>query len=258
MKDNSFPWIRPIGREAVAAALDTGIPDLHGGVGGQVMQTMDFYREKLADYPRAREAIHVTQPDLQGTFDNLHLLWGKDLFLGLYDEPELVHEALDLVAQTYSPYVDEVRLHTTEDIGEDCIALHWGVLRGNFILKNDTSIMVSPQAYQEFVRPHDEQVFAACGVGAIHFCGSADHLRDEMLATPGLTTLDFGQPQMNDMAKWYEQARKRNISFMHMLYPPEDILSGQYRQQFPTGMQFVAKMADVAAGRQLMEAVRGW
>jgi len=257
VRDGSMPWVRPIGREKVIAALDKGVPDLHGGVGGRVIETMDFYRTKLADYPRARQAIHVTQPDLQGTFDNLHLLWGKDLFVGLYDEPELVHKALDLVAQTYSAYVKEIRPHTTEDVGEDCIALHWGVLRGNVILKNDTSIMVSPQAYAEFVRPHDEQIFAACGPGAIHFCGSADHLRDEMLATQGLTTHDFGQPEMNDLAAWYRQARERNISFMHMLYPSEDILSGQYRQQFPTGMQFVTKVADVAAGRRLMEAVRG-
>ncbi len=255
VRDGSMPWVRPIGRDAVVAALDRGIPDLHGGLGGRVMQTMDFYQEKLADYPRASQAIHITQPDLQGTLDNLHLLWGKDLFIGLYDEPELVHEALDLVAQTCSAYLDEVRPHTTEDVGEDCIAVHWGVLRGNLILKNDTPIMVSPQAYAEFVRPHDEQIFAACGPGAIHFCGSADHSRHEMLATQGLTTLDLGQPEMNDLVRWYQQARERNISFMDMLYPQEDILSGQYRQQFPTGMQFVTKVADVVA--RLMEAVRG-
>ncbi len=255
VRDGSMPWVRPIGREAVVAALDRGIPDLHGGLGGRVMQTMDFYREKLADYPRARQAIHVTQPDLQGTFDNLHLLWGKDLFMGLYDEPELVHEALDLVAQTYAAYLAEVRLHTTEDIGEDCIVVHWGVLRGNLILKNDTPIMVSPPAYEEFVRPHDEQIFAACGPGAIHFCGSADHSRDELLATQGLTTLDLGQPEMNDLEEWYRQAQKRKICFMRVPYPEKDILSGQYRQQFPTGMQFVAEVADVAAGRRLMEAV---
>ncbi len=257
VKGTSYPWAKPIGREAVVAALDSGIPDLHGGLGSRVMETMGFYHEKLADYPRARQAIHVTQPDLQGALDNLHLLWGKDLFIGLYDEPELVHEALDLIAQTYSAYLDEVRPHTTEDVGEDCIVLHWGVLRGNLILKNDTPIMISPQIYDQFVRPHDEQIFAACGPGAIHFCGSADHSRDEILATQELTTLDLGQPEMNDLALWYGQAQERKICFMRLLCSEEDILSGQYHQQFPTGMQFVTKVADVAAGRRLMEAVRG-
>jgi len=257
VKGTSYPWAKPIGREAVVAALDSGIPDLHGGPGGRVIRTMDFYQEKLAGYPRARQAIHVTQPDMQGTLDNLHLLWGKDLFLSFYDELELVHEALDLIAQTYSAYLDEVRAHTTEDVGEGCIALHWGVLRGNLILKNDTPIMISPQTYDEFVRPHDEQIFAACGPGAIHSCGSADHSRDEILATQGLTTLDLGQPEMNDLALWYGQAQKRNICFMRLPYPEQDILSGQHRQRFPTGMQFVTKVADVAAGRRLMDAVRG-
>ncbi len=255
VKDSSFPWVRPIGRESVIAALDTGIPDLHGGLGGRVIQTMDFYRETLADYPRARQAIHITQPDMQGTLDNLHLLWGKDLFIGLYDEPELIHEALDLVAQTYIAYLDEVRPHSTEGLGEDCIAVHWGVVRGNLILKNDTPIMISPQAYDEFVRRHDEQVFAACGPGAIHFCGSADHSRDELLATQGLTTLDFGQPEMNDLAAWYEQACEQKIAFMRICYSREDVLSGEYRERFPSGMQFVVKVPDVSAGRQLMQAV---
>ncbi len=101
----------------------------------------------------------------------------------------------------------------------------------------------------------DEQ--RRCGPGALHFCGSADHSRDEMLATQGLTTLDLGQPEMNDLGGWYGQAQKRKICFMRLPYPEEDILSGQYRQQFPTGMQFVTEVADVAAGRRVMEAVRG-
>ena len=52
VKPNSMPWARPIGREGIVKALDRGVPDLRGGLGGRVMETMDFYRQKLADYPR--------------------------------------------------------------------------------------------------------------------------------------------------------------------------------------------------------------
>ena len=257
VKDRGMPWARSIGRDAVIAALHKGVPELDSVLWRRIIETMDFYHSKLADYPRARQAIHIVQPDMQGLLDILHLLWGKDMFLSMYDEPDLVHEALDLIAQTYTTCLQQVRLHTTEEIGEDCICVHWGVVRGNLILKNDSPIMVSPQTYDEFVRPHDEQIFAACGPGAIHFCGSGDHCRQQMLATKGLTVMDFGQPAMNDLTAWYEQCRERNIAFMRFFYPEQDILSGQYRQRFPTGVQFMATVADLDAGRRVMEAVRG-
>ena len=115
--------------------------------------------------------------------------------------------------------------------------------------------MISPEQYGDFVRPHDETVFAACGEGAIHFCGCADHLREPMLATRGVTTLDFGQPEFNDLTAWYEKSREQSVAFMRMPYPAENVLSGEYRERFPTGVQFTTEVADVAAGRKLMDAI---
>ena len=192
---------------------------------------------------------------MQGPVDNLHLLWGGELLVALYDEPELIHRCLDLMVQTYIALCQELRRYTTEQVGPEHICVHWGVLRGNLILKNDTGIMISPQQYAQFLRPYDEQIFAACGPGAIHFCGCADHSREEILPTQGLQTLDFGQPELNDFATWYEQARDRQISIMRVPWPREQFLSGAYREQFPTGVSFAVPVADVAEGRELMAAL---
>ena len=61
---DDMPWARSIGIEGLRRALDRGIPDLRSGVAGRVFETMTFYREKLAEYPKCSQAIHVTQPDL--------------------------------------------------------------------------------------------------------------------------------------------------------------------------------------------------
>ncbi len=252
---DNMPWVRPIGEEGVRQALDQGIPDLHGGVADKVFATMALYQQKLAEYPKCRQAIHITQPDLQGVMDILHLLWGGDLFVHLYDDPALIHEAMDLIAQTYIAFLQEVQQYTTDQVGEGCIYLHWAIMRGNFLLKNDTPVMVSAQMYEEFIRPHDEQIMQACGGGGIHFCSSADHCRDQLVATEGLTGIDFGQPELNDLDAWYQALGEKNAAIMNLLYPGQDIANGAYRRRFPTGVSFATTVDDIRQGQELMAAV---
>ena len=45
-------------------------------------------------------AIRLTQPDMQGPFCNLQLIRGDQLFYDLYDDPDMIHEALDLITDT--------------------------------------------------------------------------------------------------------------------------------------------------------------
>ena len=187
--------------------------------------------------------------------DILHLLWGGDLFLKFYDDPVLIHEAMNLIAQTYIAFLREVQQYATDDAGEGCIHLHWGVLRGNLLLKNDTALMLSPRMYGEFIQPYDEQIMRACGGGCIHFCGSGDHCRQQLTATAGLTAIDFGQPELNDLDTWYQTLGENQAAIVCLSYPEEQIADGTCRRRFPTGAAFATTVADVAAGRQLMKTL---
>lgn len=254
---NGMPWVQPLGGpEKVAALLDRGVPDLNGGLLPKVLDTMSFYREKLAEYPKCNQAIHIIQPDLQGCMDILHLLWGSGFFLYFYDAPDLLHSLLDLIAETYIAVLKKISPYTTEQASEGCIYLHWALCRGRFLLKNDTPIMLSPEMYAEFVRPHDEKIFREFGEGGIHFCASGDHWREEFAATKGLSCVDYGQPDHNDMDAWYETLKKRRIAIMRLPYPSESITSAEYKERFPTGVSFSTWASSLEEGQRIMEAVR--
>ena len=250
-------WVEPLGGpENVAALLDRGVPDLDRGLLPRVLATLGLFRERLADYPKCSQGIHITQPDLQGCVDILHMLWGPGFFLGLYDHAGLVHELLDLIAETYVAVVRKIQPYTTEAAGDDCIYLHWALCRGRLLLKNDTAIMLSPDMYAEFVRRHDERIFAELGGGGIHFCGCADHWREVMADTEGLRCVDFGQPDYNDMDAWYEALRRREVSVMRLPYPAEKIISDEWRERFPTGVSFSTWAPDLEAGQRIVDALR--
>ncbi len=250
-------WVEPLGGQQEAARLlDRGVPDLDCGLLPKVLDTMALFRNRLGDYPKCSRAIRITQPDLQGCVDILHLLWGPDFFLSFYDHAELVHALLNLIAETYVAVVRKIQPYTTQECGDGCIYLHWALCRGQLLLKNDTPIMLSPQMYKEFSGRHDRRIFRELGDGGVHFCGSGDHWREEMADTEGLRCVDFGQPDHNDMDAWYEALGRRDVSIMRMGYPAEKVISGEYRERFPTGVSFSTWAPDLEEGRRIMEALR--
>ena len=70
------------------------------------------------------------------------------------------------------------------------------------LVKDDSSIMLSPRTYARFIRPANERVLEALGGGGIHWCGSGQHWRAEFVDTAGLTCIDWGNPERLDLAAW--------------------------------------------------------
>jgi hypothetical protein len=250
-------WVEPLGGPTeTARLLDRGVPDMDSGLLPRVLETMAMFRAELDDYPRCSRGIRITQPDLQGCVDILHLLWGQDFFLSLYDHRQLVHNLLDLIAETYVAVVRKIQPYTTQECGDGCIYLHWALCRGQLLLKNDTPVMLSPEMYTEFCAGYDRRIFQELGDGGVHFCGSGDHWREEMADTEGLRCVDFGQSDLNDMDAWYEALRRRDISIMRLPYPAEKVLSGEYIERFPTGVSFSTWAPDLEGGQRIMETLR--
>ncbi len=255
LSEGAMPWVVPLGGpENIVPLIDAGLPELDSSLLSRVLETMSFYREKLSEYPKCSQAIHITQPDLQGVMDNAHLLWGADLFVYLYEEPELIHSLMDLMAQTEIAMVKKLQPYTTEQASEDCVYLHWGVCRGSLLLKNDIPAMISAEMYAEFVRPYDEQVLRAfSGGGSIHLGGGGDHCLQELASTQNLGSVHLDPQSSTDT--WYEALRERNIGLVDIVHPKEEIFSGQYKQRFPTGVSFVTEVSGLEEGQRLMEVI---
>ena len=82
---DSMPWVESLKSEmSIKEAAENGVPDFKSGLGEKVIGTCQYYREKLSGYPKCREAIRISQPDLQGPFDIAHLLIGTEIYYMLY------------------------------------------------------------------------------------------------------------------------------------------------------------------------------
>lgn len=209
LTDNSMPWAHHLeGRDDIRRLIDAGIPASRSGLGAACLDTANYYREVLSAYPGLAGAVRIYHPDLQGPFDVAHLLWGPDIFLALYDCPEMVHELLGLVTQTYIAWLKQWKVALGE---ENAWTVHWNIWqRGGVMLRDDTAVMLSAKQYREFVQPYDQQVLDVFG-GCIHFCGRGDQFVGDMTQSSHLYGLNITQPELNNMTRIWEMCQTRQI-----------------------------------------------
>ena len=255
--EDNFPWTTPIGPQRMADLLERGLPDLNGGLYPRVLDTMAYYREAMAPYPRCNAAIHITQPDLQGPFDIATQLWGGEIFTAFYDCPDFLREVLDFVAETYIMVCQAVSPHTTQAAGDGFIYLHWSICKGGCLLKDDSSTMLSPATYKEFIRPVNEKILTTLGGGGIHWCGSGDHWRKEFVETRGLTTADISQPQMIDLWAWAQSLSEHKVAASRMNFDVADYYSMKAADTFPTGAAFMVTVDSLDEGQHILDELEG-
>lgn len=214
LTENSMPWAHHLpDRNAIRALVDGGVPNLRDGLGGTCFDTASYYHEALAPYPKLARYCRIYHPDLQGPFDVAHLLWGPDIFLSLYDEPELVHSLLDLVTETYIAYLQAWRAHVGED---EPWTAHWTFLmRGGAMLRDDTPVMLRTAQYEEFVKPYDQRVLDAFG-GCIHYCGCGDAFIESMSTSRNLYGINISQPDWNDMDRFWRAVTTNSLVVLGM------------------------------------------
>jgi uroporphyrinogen-III decarboxylase len=161
--------------------------------------------------------------------DICEVVWGSSMFYALYDQPDLVHELLEIVTQTYLNF-----MHAWTDIVpfRQRGNAHWGLFhQGNIMLRDDSAMNLSPAMFDAFIRPYDQRLLDQFGGGAIHFCGKGDHFIASMSEMEGLYAVNMSQPEYNDMETMYAHTVDKGIKLV--------------------GLDRTAAQAAVAAGRDL-------
>ncbi|MFH1761831.1 MAG: hypothetical protein ABIA63_12100, partial [bacterium] len=114
----------------------------------------------------------------------------------LFDCPDLVHELLQLVTYTYIDYMRKWKEFINE---KNDFSTHWRLYtRGGIMIRNDTAVMLSPEQYDEFVKPYDQKLFDEFG-GSVHFCGKGDFFIESMCRSRNLYGINVSQPELNNM-----------------------------------------------------------
>ena len=219
--NETLPASEPLGPDRVRALLDCGVPSRAQPYAERVFATGRRYAEIARRYPKIGRFVNIYHPDLQGPMDICEMLWGSSLFVDLYDQPDLVKKALDLICDTYLDY-----LRAWDAIVPRSPALppgfapHWGMLhRGHIFLRDDSAMNLSPEMAAEFIRPYDQRLLDACGGGAIHACGRVDHYLDILAGMPGYFAFNLSQPHLNDMERVYQATVDRGIILLNLAGP---------------------------------------
>jgi hypothetical protein len=256
MREDNPPWIEPWGSdEPIRALVDRDEPlDLSGGVTGPSIKTLRFYAEQLARFPKCEQAVQISMPDLQGPFDTAEQLWGSDIYVAIMDQPSLVTALMEKVVRTMLEMDQLYRPYTRDRLEPFANSQHGYNIAGRLLIRNDSSILVSPDTYRNMIAPLDSRVLKAVGGGSLHFCGNGEHLIKPMLEIADLKGLDFGQSLMMDSDRIFAMCRERNVAITHHTPPREHLVDGTVRRRFPTGVVLVYQTQNMDDAREVVQA----
>jgi len=157
------------------------------------LEQMRFMKDMLQG-----TGIELYPMDLQGPIDMAHLFMGDEFFYDLYDEPELVHKALEM-GYTAAVYGMEKCFEIIQPADYVC---HYNdlILPSCTPLKisEDTSTLLCKEHLLEFMKPYTEKLLKRFGGGYIHYCGSNQHLLEMIPQIRGNIGLNFGNPERHD------------------------------------------------------------
>ena len=256
MSGDDYPWVEPMGstgavRDFVGRGLQ-GVSD--GELVAQSMRTLTFFREQLCRYPKCAETVQISLPDLQGPMDTAEQLWGSEILIALVEEPELVGALMEIIVRATLSLEATYRPLTHDRLAPFACTQHGYNIPGRLLIRDDSSIMVSPKTYRRVIGPHDGALLKRVGGGSIHFCGDGHQLIDPMLELPSVRGLDFGQPGEMDVASIYARCRERRVALTGLQPAREELFSGRAVRDFPTGVVFVYETSDVEDAREVIEA----
>ena len=201
--------------ERLKRLLEVGIPDFASNRHNRkIIELEDFTRELLSGYPKLSRTIHFTLPDTQGPFDLACLIWGSDIFFGIYDEPELFEQVMDLVTQTFIEFNKYHKNRINEPLDSAYHIVGLKLVKGGIRICDDSATLVSRELYASKIAPYNEKAFAPFSGGWLHYCGNGNHIITTILNDiRGVNAIHLGNPDMHDFNKLVKETAERGIVF---------------------------------------------
>ena len=257
--EDNFPWVQPITERAQLEdiAASTATVGRDQGSLPQAFNTLEFFGRQLDRFPPLADAVQISVPDLQGPMDIAEQLWGSGIYYAFYDARDLLERLLSRIVEVIKPVFQWFCDYSTDRLAPQIATQHGYMIPGRFLLRDDSSIPLSPSMYEDIVRPIDARLTAAFGKVSLHSCGKWDHLIDSIVAIPGLAGLDPGNPEMMDIQSIYARCREKGIAITNLLPAREDLVSGKAVRDFPTGVVFVYAAQNYADAQEVAAAYYG-
>ncbi len=182
---DKMPWLKDhLSKQEIADIQPEDIS--FKGSFARALEMMTYMQEKIGD------RIPVYCLDTQGPFDLAHLLFGDDIFLALYDDPDFVHHLLKICTTLNIKAHEAMKTINGERPnqqyhGNGLYAETMGVR-----ICEDTTVMLSPEMIEIFSVPYIQKVADHFGGAWVHYCGRNDHLTESICAIPSVRGINFG------------------------------------------------------------------
>ncbi len=203
----------PNGKEDIRRIIESDIPDLNGGWGEKVFRLGERYMEIKQKYPLISRFVYIDHPDCQGPLDVCELLWGSEFFLDLCDMPDLVHQFLRKITDTYMAFMDK----WFSIVPKESHHVTWGLMhKGSIMLRDDSAMNLSPQTYEEFIYPYHQELLTRYQGGAIHSCGRVEHFVPLAARLDEFHGFNCSQPHLNNMEWIYQHTIDKGIPLLNL------------------------------------------
>jgi hypothetical protein len=198
IREGQMPWPgAPLDREAIRAVGEVDVAST------KLMRlAAEFYEIHRAE---GGDAIAAYHPDTESVFDVAHLLNGNSVFYDVADDPEWVHELLEICLGLYLRVSRHLKALLREP--EHTMIHGHGTPQGVYFpdagarTSEDTATLLSPRMIEEFVLPYAERAVQPFGGGFVHFCGRHRPLFERLCESPLVRAIDLGNSEEYD-CRW--------------------------------------------------------
>ena len=184
------PWIiRPLSVEQIANWDLTNMEKR--GLLPMISEFMIFFKQKLDN--KAQPYL----PNMAGPFDLAYLLRGNDIFINMYDNPSSVFKIMEKTTEAFI----EANIFFKEIIDEPLASGVYDAVymaNGGVRVTEDSSVLLSPDMWNKFVRPFIIEALKPFRGGIVHLCGRHETLLDALLSIPEVKGINLGNPEMYD------------------------------------------------------------
>ncbi|NDJ77048.1 MAG: hypothetical protein GYB65_12405 [Chloroflexi bacterium] len=189
---DDLPQVIPLEVDDVGLALIRGgVPDLNAGLGVRVWETLDQWQAWLAPYPRLSQAIHLEMPEVLGPFELAGHIIGKDIFTWVVDDPELLHDVLQVMTDTCIAIASRFRAQTAAPA--NIHYRHGCRIPASAHIQDTLAGQMTGQMYRRFAARYNAQISAALGNVSIAFCVPNERVFRQLSATSGVTVIQCGE-----------------------------------------------------------------
>ncbi len=190
--DGGCVWIDPI----IYATADVSKMKAIASNLGDNQKMLDFYN--IVKRKLNTDSLPCTTFDIQGPLNTLSLMWEQqDFMMAMYDYPDTVHEALDLVT-THLIEVIKTSHNMNPSIESPLWPYIWLPKDIGIGITEDYMPLLSPELYKNFGLPYVRRFADEFGGLFIHCCGQFSHHIDNLVNSGiNIIGMEFVYPNLD-------------------------------------------------------------